>query len=103
MIREGVLTGFLYDLPRARKEGVVSTGNAARAGARTPPAVRPTNLILQPGVKPPKELVSEMHQGLLVTQVMGTHTADPITGDFSLGISGLSIRDRETRTPRSKG
>jgi PmbA protein len=37
---------------------------------------------------PYSELLKGLHQGLVVEEVMGLHTVDPISGDFSLGCSG---------------
>ena len=92
LVSEGRLVSFLYDYSRARLDGVASTGNASRGGAASPPGIGPTNLYLAPGAKSPRELADRMGEGLLVTEVMGVHTADPISGDFSLGVSGVWLR-----------
>jgi PmbA protein len=34
-----------------------------------------------------------MTNGLIIEELMGTHTANPITGDFSLGAVGHLVRD----------
>jgi PmbA protein len=34
-----------------------------------------------------------MHKGLYVTDVLGLHTANPITGDFSVGASGFLVEN----------
>lgn len=99
LVREGVLEGFLYDFPRARADGVASTGNAARAGLKAPPAVSTSNLYLLPGDKDPADLYSALDQGFLVKEVMGVHTANPISGDFSLGASGLWLSAGQPARP----
>ena len=32
--------------------------------------------------------MEDLHQGVVIEEVMGLHTVDPISGDFSLGCSG---------------
>ena len=32
-------------------------------------------------------------RGILITDLMGVHTANPVTGDFSLGASGILIEE----------
>jgi len=92
LIDRGRLAAFLYDFPRARVDGTSSTGNAGRGGVTSPPGVSTTNLYLSPGEIEPGDLTSRIDQGLLVTDVMGLHTADAISGDFSFGVSGFWIQ-----------
>jgi PmbA protein len=81
------LEGFLFDHYWGKKSGLGSTGNARRAGFKTPPGVSPTNLFLSPGTEDPQTL----RQGKVfeVIEVLGMHTANPVSGDFSVGVSGL--------------
>jgi PmbA protein len=44
--------------------------------------------LIEPGTLPFSALLSDLHQGVLLQEVMGLHTVDPISGDFSLGCSG---------------
>ncbi len=99
LVRDGVLTAFLYDFPRAQAAGTVSTGNAGRGGAKSPPGVTTTNFMLDPGHKTPEDLARELGEGLLVTEVMGAHTANPISGDFSIGVSGTWIKGGQPDQP----
>lgn len=93
LIQDGVLHAFLYDCYAGRKAGKKSTGNGQRGSFRTLPAVGTTNLILQPGPLSPAELMKDLVSGLLITEVMGMHTANPISGDFSLGAAGILIEN----------
>ena len=93
LVQNGVLQGFLYDYTRARAMDCQSTGNAGRGGAKSPPGVGITNFILDPGRKTALELADEVGDGLLVTEAMGVHTADSISGDFSLGVSGMWLKN----------
>lgn len=92
LVSGGVLKGYLYDLETASRDKTRSTGNAARGGFRGPPSPGPTNLRLAPGSGSLEELCAEAGEGFLVTDLMGVHTANPVSGDFSLGAAGFEIR-----------
>ena len=49
VIEDGRLTSYLYDLLRARKDGVESTGNGRRESFRHLPVPRMTNTFFAPG------------------------------------------------------
>jgi len=99
LVKKGVLKGFLYDTYTAAKENKSSTGNAGRLGLEVPPQVSLTNLYLVPGTISFSELLSTLHTGLVVTDVLGMHTADPISGDFSVGASGYWVEKGERSFP----
>jgi len=91
LINQGRLAGFLHNHETARRGGVQSTGNAYRAGIQAPPAVGPTNIILLPDSVVPEQLLAQAEGGLYLAEVLGLHTLDPVTGEFSLGASGWLI------------
>ncbi len=93
VIQNGVLQGFLYDTYTARKAGLASTGNASRGSFRSLPTVGTTNFILTPGPDTPEKLVQAIEKGFYITEVMGMHTANPVSGDFSVGAAGLMIEN----------
>jgi PmbA protein len=93
LVESGVLQGYLYNTYTAKKEGKASTGNAVRASFKTTPSVGTTNFYLKPGNQAPEELVREVSNGLYVLEVMGMHTANPISGDFSIGAKGVWIEN----------
>jgi PmbA protein len=98
VVEAGILSSFLYDTLRARKEGRLSTGNSARDGVRTPPKNSITNFFIENGASAPEELLSGIDRGILLTDVMGMHTANPVSGDFSVGAAGFLIeKGRVTR------
>ena len=99
LIHNGELQGFLHNLYTARKSGTISTGNAVRSGYKSTPEVGVTNFYLEPGKVSPEELLREISYGFYVTEVMGLHTANPISGDFSLGAAGLLIENGEITKP----
>ncbi|MEW6447045.1 MAG: TldD/PmbA family protein [Bacillota bacterium] len=91
LVKDGVLQGYLYNTYTAAKEGCTSTGNATRASFKCTPGVGHTNFYLEPGQLSPEELIREVEEGLYVMEVMGMHTANPISGDFSVGAAGMWI------------
>ncbi len=44
-------------------------------------------------------LIKSMSKGILVLEAMGVHTANPVSGDFSVGISGFWIENGEISYP----
>lgn len=91
MVLGGVIEGWLYDGARAARDGVASTGSCLREGLRALPAIGVGNCFLKGGERSPEELVREAGRGLLVTDLIGLHTANAISGDFSLGAEGFLI------------
>lgn len=81
LIDKGILKGYFYDSYTAGKEGVRSTGNAVRSGYSDVPRVGIRNLIV--GSSEPQDLLTET-KGYLVNGLIGAHTANPISGDFSV-------------------
>ena len=81
LIEEGILKGYLYDSYTAGKEGVPSTGNAVRSGYSDVPRVGIRNLIVSS--PDARDLLAET-KGYLVNGLIGAHTANPISGDFSV-------------------
>ena len=99
VVSDGVVEGFLYDQCTANKDNRDSTGNAGRHGIKAPPSVQATNFYIQNGSHNPDGLLSSLREGLIVTDVIGLHTADSISGDFSVGAAGLWIEDGEALFP----
>jgi PmbA protein len=97
LVESGVLRSWLLDSYSARKLGLASTGNAARAAGGAPSAA-PTNLWLEPGAGDLETLVRGTGRGLLVTGMFG-HGFNPVTGDFSRGARGYWIERGERAYP----
>ncbi|NLJ24034.1 MAG: TldD/PmbA family protein [Firmicutes bacterium] len=91
LLDQGILQTYLYNSYSAARDGVESTGNGVRASFRGALSSGPRNIHIQPGNRSQSELLGEISRGLLVTNVMGMHTANPISGEFSVGASGLWI------------
>lgn len=91
LLAAGVLNGFLHNTYTARRGDARSTGNAAR-GYRNTPGVGTTNLFVEPGDRSFEELLAAADGGVLVQDVTGVHSgANPISGEFSVGATGLRI------------
>lgn len=99
LVEGGVLQGFLHNSYTAAKGGVSSTGNAVRGSFQSPPQLGSTNFFLSPGKRTKEEIIRETGEGFYLTEVMGMHTANPISGDFSLGAAGIWIHNGELTTP----
>ena len=46
-----------------------------------------------------QSLLKSIDKGIYITDVMGVHTSNPITGDFSLGSMGFWIENGEKTFP----
>ena len=99
LVDDGVLQGFLHNSYTAAKDGVSSTGNGVRGSFQSPPQLGSTNFYLSPGRRTKEEIIRETGEGFYLTEVMGMHTANPISGDFSLGAAGIWIHNGELTTP----
>jgi len=86
----GVLKGFLHNSYTAHRGGAASTGNARRGGYKSVPGVGTTNFYLEAGTTPAAEILSRADGGVLIQDVSGVHSgANPISGEFSVGATGL--------------
>jgi PmbA protein len=97
VIENGVLKSYLLNTYTAKKLGLQTTGNASRGLAGTP-GIGPGNYFLQPGARSPKQLISEIKEGLYVTEFLG-QGVNLVTGDYSRGASGLWISGGEFAYP----
>ena len=100
LIKDGKLNSFIYDIYNANKAGVETTSNGLRGSYLTTPMIAPTNLEFKFGEM--KEL-SEIDNGVLTTSVLGAHTANPISGDFSVEANNaFKIENGEMGDPIKK-
>ena len=102
LVENGVLKTLLHNLKTAAKAGVESTGNAARRSAAATVSVAPTVLRVEPGALSEEQLLLALGDGLIVTEVEGTHAGvDPVSGDFSLKAAGFLVREGKAVRPVS--
>jgi PmbA protein len=93
LIQDGILKGFLHNTYTAAKDNTMSTGNGMRSTFKSTPEVGPTNIFIHSGTMKESELIQEIKAGFYVTSVMGMHTANPISGDFSVGAAGIWVEN----------
>jgi len=84
LIENGVLTGYLWDWLRARKQGRASSGNGRRQSYQHLPMVRMTNTFLLAGEEDPEEIIAQTPQGVYVAK-LGGGQVNTATGDFVFG------------------
>ena len=99
LIDRGILSGHLHSDYTARKMGAGRTGNAQRGDHLSPPRIGTTTLYLLPTGVGRKTLLGMVATGVYVSEVMGLHTIDPVTGDFSLGAMGWEMENGEMVRP----
>jgi PmbA protein len=88
----GLLRGFLHNSYTAHRGGTRSTGNARRAGYKGAPGVGTSNFYVEAGETAVDELFARAEGGVLIQDVSGVHSgANPISGEFSVGATGLRI------------
>ena len=91
VIEKGVLKTYLYDTYTAGKAGVNSTGNGSRSSYMSPPAVGLRNFIID---YPETDIIADTRSGIFVNTVIGAHTANSISGDFSVEArNAFTIKD----------
>ncbi len=98
IVDKGVLKGYLYDTSTAKKAGTVSTGSARRGSYERRPGIGTSNFYLQKGQMSPKEIIGSVKNGFYVMSTIG-QAANVVTGDFSVGATGVWITDGEPAQP----
>jgi len=106
LVSRGELAHYLYDRYWSKRESLSSpglrsgsTGNSRRHGIKSPPGVGVSNFFIEPGNLDLSKTMEGFLHALVVEEVMGLHTVDPISGDFSLGCSGDWIEKGERVHP----
>jgi PmbA protein len=90
LVTDGVLQGWLLGSYSARRLGLPTTGNAGGA----------YNLVVEGADRSFDELVRDMGEGLIVTELMG-QGVNGVTGDYSRGAAGFWVRGGEIAHPVS--
>ena len=84
LIDQGVLTEYMWDFLRARKEKRVSSGNGRRQSYRHLPMVRMTNTFLLNGPETPENLLAQTPSGVYIAK-LGGGQVNTTTGEFVFG------------------
>lgn len=97
---EGVVRNFFYDLRAAALSGAEPTGNGLKGGPfgdggfRAPPGPSPRHLVVKPDEGSLEELIRDMKEGLIVSDVIGLGQGNVQSGAFSNNVSvGFVVRD----------
>jgi TldD protein len=99
LIENGVLTDYMWDWMRARKEGRDSSGNGRRQSYQYLPMVRMTNTYLLNGTEDPEEIIRQTPSGIYVAQ-LGGGQVNTATGDFVFGMTeAYLIEDGQITEP----
>ncbi|MBN1164024.1 MAG: TldD/PmbA family protein [Candidatus Krumholzibacteriota bacterium] len=97
LVEGGILRGYFHNSYSARKMGTEPTANAVRSSFKSLPLPGATNLFVIPGKRDLPEILADLEDGLYVQNLMGMHTADSMSGDFSVGVNGYHIRSGQIK------
>lgn len=99
LIQDGLLQTWLHNTVSGRRQATASSGNAVRSSFRATPEIGTSNFFLLPGPDDQATLVGSISRGLLINEVMGMHSVNTISGDFSVGAAGHWIENGEKQFP----
>ncbi len=100
IIDQGELKTWILNLRSARQLGLAPSAHASR-GTSSPPGAGVTNFYLEAGDLSPAELMADISEGLLITEMIG-HGINYVTGDYSRGATGFWIENGEAVYPVSE-
>ena len=100
LVSNGKLNTLLHNLKTAHKQGVKTTGNGFKASYASSVGVSESNLYLQKGEKSFEDLMKEINEGVIITDLAGLHSgANVVSGDFSLAAKGFYVQDGKKSFP----
>jgi PmbA protein len=99
LVAGGALRAYLYDTRYGIKLGMPSSGNAARGGVKGIPHLGVSNFFIENGRTTAEELYGGISRGMLITGLVGMHTANSVSGDFSVGATGFLIENGRVTLP----
>lgn len=97
LVENGILERWILDLRSSRQLHLRSTGHASRTTTGLPNP-SPTNVHIVPGQLEPAALISDIQNGLYVTELFGVGV-NGITGDYSCGAVGFWIEQGQLSYP----
>lgn len=100
LVEGGKVTGWLMESASARQLGLAPTGHASR-GMGGAPGVSVSNVHMAAGELSPREMMSDIAEGVYVTELIG-QGVNGVTGDYSRGASGFRILNGEIAGPVSE-
>jgi TldD protein len=103
LIENGILTDYMWDYLRARKEGRAQSGNGRRQSYQHLPMVRMTNTYVLNGTDEPDDIVRATDYGVYVAK-LGGGSVNTASGDFVFGMTeAYLIENGEITTPLREG
>ena len=103
LIQDGVLTDYMWDYLRARKEGHAFSGNGRRQSYQHLPMVRMTNTYVLNGTEEPDDIVRATEYGVYVAK-LGGGSVNTASGDFVFGMTeAYLIENGEITEPLREG
>ncbi len=103
LIEDGVLTDYMWDYLRSRKEGRVPSGNGRRQSYMHLPMVRMTNTFVLDGQSDPDDILSSTERGIYISQ-LGGGQVNTASGDFVFGMAeAYLIENGEITEPLREG
>jgi len=86
LIEDGILTDYMWDHLRSRKEGRRPSGNGRRQSYMHLPMVRMTNTYVLNGAEDPDDIVRDTEYGVYVSH-LGGGSVNTASGDFVFGMT----------------
>ena len=103
LIENGVLTDYMWDYLRARKERRPQSGNGRRQSYKDLPMVRMTNTYVLNGAEDPDDIIRDTAHGVYVAH-LGGGSVNTATGDFVFGMTeAYMIENGEITEPLREG
>jgi len=99
LVDNGTILAFVYDSYWGNVAGASSTGNSVRGGYRAMPTTGIRHLCMESGTEDMTRNLKGLKRVLKITDIMGMHTANPISGEFSVGVSGMLLEEGEVVHP----
>ena len=100
LISNGKLITLLHNLKTAHKQGVKTTGNGFKSSYASSVGVSESNLYLQKGSMSLDDLMKEINEGVIITDLAGLHSgANTVSGDFSLAAKGFYVENGKKSFP----
>jgi PmbA protein len=94
VIKDGVFTGFNHSLKTAKIFNTAPTGNSFGS------SIQMANFVLEPGTKGFEELIKDIEDGVLITDLVGLHAGvKTVSGEFSLQAAGQKIEHGKIAFP----
>ncbi|MGP4071814.1 TldD/PmbA family protein [Piscibacillus sp. B03] len=98
LVESGELKTLLHNLKTAKKDAVESTGHGFRESYKDALTVQPSNFYIEPDKKSLDELLQDLGDGVMITELSGLHSGvNEISGDFSVAAKGFVVEGGQVK------